>query len=64
MILEAIVITATIGLIQKEVSFRIRMASLKQNKKERLLAVQNALQEEQEEQKRRDAKINAFLLKK
>ena len=56
-----ITIIGTIGLIQKEVSFRIRTASLKRQKRERLLAVQNALQEEQ---KQRDAKINAFLFKK
>lgn len=61
MVLETLTIIGTIGLIQKEVSFRIRMASLKIQKRERLLAVQNALQEEQ---RQRDAKINAFLLRK
>ena len=61
MILETLTIMGTISLIKKEVSFRIRMASLKIQKRERLLAVQNALQEEQ---RQRDAKINAFLLRK
>ena len=61
MILETLTIIGTIGLIKKEVSFRTRMASLKIQKRERLLAVQNALQEEQ---RQRDAKINAFLLRK
>ena len=61
MLLATLTIIGAIGLIQKEVSFRIRMTSLKRQKIERLLAVQNALQEEQ---KQRDAKINAFLLKK
>ena len=61
MILETLTIIGTIGLIQKEVSFKIRMASLKRQKIARLLAIEQSLQEEQ---KQRDAKINAFLLRK
>ena len=61
MILETLTIIGTIGLIKKEVSFKIRMASLKRKKTERLLAIEQSLQEEQ---RQRDAKINAFLLRK